>query len=332
MKSTDHNTYKVAICAATGNQGKEVISRFNEINESESYGSKVFHLKALTRNKFSDGAKRLSKVPNVTIAATDYSSESLMKVFSGVDALYLNYAMVKNEAEVEKTIIDAALESGVQHIVYASNVGCEKDHGVPHWISSYKTEEYLKERYSKDDGKDFKYHFMRLAHFNENFTPGSYFPPKNGKITYPWNADALVATSSLRDAARVACKLFAEPCKLPNGSYIDAITEDMTSTGIAAAISKATGETVTAVKGPWIFTAFGQWFGWEANTILCMAKYIDVNNCNGFDLDAMRNFLQEEIEDGEPLETIENFAKRHFSKKDMDKTASTVPNSSEYGI
>lgn len=309
-------TYKVVICAATGNQGKEVIRRFNEINKSKSYGSKVFHLTALTRKESSDGAKCLSEVPNVTIAATDYSGKSLMNIFSGVDALYLNYAMVEIEAEVEKTIIDAALESGVQHIIYASAVGCQKDHDVPHWVSSCKTEDYLKERYNnnKDEGKDdFKYHFMRLAHFNENFTPGSYFPPKNGKINFPWNTDSLIATSSLRDVARVACKLFAEPWKLPNGSFIDAITEDVTTADIAAAITKATGETVTAVKGPWIFTTFGHFFGWEANTILCMSKYIDANNLIGFDLDAMRNFLQEEIEEGEPLETIEDFAKRHFS-------------------
>ncbi len=311
MGTTDDNIYTVAICAATGSQGKEVIRRFKEINESKSDEANIFHLKALTRNRSSSSAQNLAEIPNVTIAETDYSSESLKSIFIGVDALYLNYAMVENEAEIESTIIDAALESGVQHIIYASTVGCENDHGVPHWTSSYKTEEYLKKCYNERG--DFKYHFSRLAHFNENILPGSYFPPKNGKITCPTNVDAICATASLRDAARVACKLFSEPSRLPNGSSINVVTEEVSYKQIAAAVSKAKGETIVAERGPWIFTTFGHWFGWEANSILCMAKYLNANKCTGFEMDTLRNLLKEEIEAGEPLETIEKFAERHFS-------------------
>jgi len=306
----------VAICAATGKQGKEVIRRFKEINESKPYGSKVFHLKALTRNASSADAIKVSKIPYTTVAETDYSSKSLKDVLTGVDALYLNYAMVKNEADIESRIIDVALESCIQHIIYASTVGCERDHGVPHWTSSYRTEEYLKLCHEKQ-GKDFKYHLVRLGHFNENILPGSYMPPKNGTITYPWGANVPVVTSSLRDVARVVCKLFAEPWKLQNGCSIDAITEYVTVSDIAASISKAKGETISAAKGPWIFTTFGHWFGWEANTILCMAKYIDAQRFPlDFDIDGMRDFLEKEIrDDNEPLETMEKFAFRHFSSE-----------------
>jgi nucleoside-diphosphate-sugar epimerase len=315
---TNIENITVAICAATGNQGREVIKRFQEINEAKTFKNKVFQSKALTRSASSNAAIDLSKMPNVTVAETNYSSiESLKNVLEGVDALYLNYAMVENEAEIETSIVDAAIESGVKHIIYASTSGCGRDHGVPHWTSSYKTEEYLKECHSKctekKEGEDFKYHFVRLGHFNENILPGSYFPPQNGKITYPWGSDIRVATSSLRDIARVACKLFTEPWRLDNGSSIDALTEFFTPNDIAKCVSNAKGEAIIAAKGPWIFTTFGHWFGWEASTVLSMAKYIDANEfVEGLSITDMHDFLQNEIE-AEPLETIESFARRHFS-------------------
>lgn len=317
MSTETENTFVVAICAATGNQGKEVIQRFQEINETLSKGAKKFHCVALTRNASSEKARNIGKLPNVTVAETDYLSvESLMSVLQNADALYLNYAMVENVADIEKSIIDTAIESGVKHIVYASTAG-EKNQGVPHWKSSLMTDEYLEKCLSeaRKHGKDFTYHLVQLAHFNENILPGSFFPPNNGKITYPWRSDAQFATSSLRDAARVACKLFVEPQKLNNGGTIDAVTELVSVDNIAKSLSKATGDKIRAKKGPWIFTTFGHWFGWEASAILTMAEYIDTHGfVKDLSLTDMADFLQEEIEAGEPLETMEIFARRHFGK------------------
>mmetsp|Transcript_23488 Transcript_23488/g.27732 ORF Transcript_23488/g.27732 Transcript_23488/m.27732 type:complete len:329 (-) Transcript_23488:66-1052(-) len=319
MSRKTENSIVVAICAATGNQGKEVIRRFNEINnDAQINGTKIFECRALTRNASSEEAKKLGKNPHVTVAETDYSSvESLRKVLKNVDALYLNYALVKNEAEIEKLIIDVAIESEVKHIVYASTVS-QKNHGVPHWASCSKTEQHLEEYLSKtqQDGHDFKYHLIKLAHFNENILPGSYFPPKKGKLTYPWRSNARFATSSLRDAARVACKLIVEPAKLENGGSVDALTELVTVDDIAKDISKATGNEVLPTKGPWIFTKFGHWFGWQASSILSMAKYIDAHGfVDGINFNEMTDFLEEEIKAGEPLETVGMFAYRHFGKK-----------------
>ena len=320
----------VAVCCATGNQGKEMIQRFDEINEAQIYGAKnAFHIKALTRNVSSNAAISLvSNAPNtnLTLAEVDYlSHESLKLALEGADALYLNYAMVENEAEVEKTIIHAAIDAGVKHIVFASHINCEKDHDVPHWESSRKTNEYLQECLMKAQAKqkfytDFRFHLVRLGAFNENVLPGSYFPPKGGKMTFAWRADARVATTSLRDVARVAYKIFAQPLKLENCASINVATEFVTPNDWAAAISKANNENITAVQGPWIFLTFGHYFGWEANSILTMSEYIDKHEfINDINPTEVLTFLQEEI-DIEPLETVKAFAKRHFfSSDDEDK-------------
>ena len=306
----------IAICVATGQQGKEVIQRFKEINEAHTYGQRVFHMKALTRNTSSKSAMSLSQIPNVTVVEVNYeSSESLTDAFQGVDALFLNYVMCENEAEVEKSIIDAALLCGVSHIVYASHADCEGDHGVPHWESSRKINEYLHECLSrKNTGQDFKYHLLRLTHFNENFSPKGYFPPKNGVIACPFRPDVRFATHSLRDVARVTCKLFAEPWKLGNGSSIHVSTELVTYDAIAKVVSKAKGEDVSAIKAPWVFTTFGHWFGWEASSILHMANYLDENEfvLDESSLGETAAFLGSEEIKTEPLETIEMFANRIY--------------------
>lgn len=314
--------FTVAICAATGNQGLEIIKRFREINKDRIYGAdKEFHIKALTRNASSDAAVNLSQsTPNLTVVETVYSSrESLENALRDVDALFLNYALVQNEAEIEKIIIDAAIDSGVKHIVYSTTAACEKDHGVPHWESSRKTNEYLREclaakRKEGCTDEDFRFHLLQLAHFNENILPGSYFPPKNGAIAYPWRSDAQFATCSLRDAARVACKLFADPALLANGASICAVTEFVTVEEIAAAVSEARGERIRPAKGPWIFTTFGHWFGWEASSILTMAEYIDKYEfMDDVSTVEMGEFLKEETKT-EPLETMTKFALRNFAQ------------------
>lgn len=312
----------VAICAATGNQGHEIIKRFREINKEQIYGTnKGFHIKALTRNaSSSDVAASLSQsTPNLTVVETVYSSKkSLENALRDVDALFLNYAIVQNEAEIEKLIIDVAIESGVKHIIYASTCETKDQHGVPHWESSRKTNEYLRECLAAKQkegwtNEDFCFHLLQLPHFNENILPGSYFPPKNGAITYPWRSNAQFATCSLRDAARVACKLFADPTLLANGASIGAITEFVTVEKIASAVSEACGETIRPAKGPWIFTTFGHWFGWEASSILIMAEYIDKYEFTE-DMSSvkMSEFLKEEIKT-EPLETMAKFALRNFA-------------------
>lgn len=229
----------------------------------------------------------------------------------------MNYLIGPDETEVERTIVDTALESGVKHIVYASSVGCrDEDHGVPHWTASYETEEYIKKCHqdrSSDasSSSEFLYHFIRLPHFNENFLPGSYNAPSNGQIFYPFSSEVDIPTTCARDIARTSCKILAMPNKLANGDHIDVVSEVTSVKKIAAALSETMGEKIEPVQGPWVFLTFGHCFGFEPGSIVKMGKFVESTGPT-YDCEKLKEFLKEEIS-VEPLETVEKFVERNFS-------------------
>jgi hypothetical protein len=198
MTNFTEDFYTVAVSLATGNQGREIVQRFRELNENGNLG-KTIHIRALTRNATSRMSVEMANMKNVSVYAVDYTSnKSLAEAVNGCDAVFVNYIMCKDEFSINKSIIDAAVGAKVQHIIYSSTLACNKkaNQTVPHWNTSYQTEQYVREVHEKS-GDAFKYHFLRLGHFNENLLPGSYYPPKNGTVTIPWEPTAGVYTSSL---------------------------------------------------------------------------------------------------------------------------------------
>jgi NmrA-like family len=321
----------VAVCTVTGNQGREIAQRFHKMNQAASAGNQKYHVRGLTRDKTSKrAAKLVEKTGPQTLSLVDvdyWSKESLRAALKGADALYINSTMSKDEAKQYEQIIDVAVdEVGIQHLIYSSTVECQKDHGVPHWETSQHTEMYLQQKYQECKGtaKQFGYHLVRFSNCNENML--TYFAPKNGYMAFPYDPSVGGHTASVKDGARVACRLFAQPNSLPmdGTGIVNVATEYRTANDWAAAVTKAkAGETdcfgkakkpIRAYKGPWIFVKFGHNFGWEPSSILTMGAYLEKYWSESYISTgtSIHEYLKEEIQAGEPLETIEEFATRHF--------------------
>ncbi|KAL3928664.1 MAG: hypothetical protein SGARI_004970 [Bacillariaceae sp.] len=154
---------------------------------------------------------------------------------------------------------------------------------------------------------------VRYAHCNENMQ--SFFAPKKGWMAFPWDPSVEIHTASVRDGARVACKMFCEPDLLDYGEAIDIVSDFMSPNKMAEYITNTTGTTTKAYKGPWIFIKFGHWFGYEASSILTMGKRIETHWKKEGYLTPLKHditeFLADEIKE-EPLETVEAFVERSF--------------------
>ena len=278
----------------------------------------------MTRNKDSPKALALAEKYKglLTLYTVDHNDpKSMEEAFEDANALYLNGAMSKDESLVYEKILEAALQAkrngaSLNHIIYSSSVECHRDHGVPHWETSRRTEEYLRNLQTTDECSDLTVHFVRFAHCNENLL--NYFAPsKSGWMAFPWDVSVRTPTASVKDGARVTCRLFLDPKLMNNGESVDIVTDFASPSDMAAEVSRVQGRKVQAYKGPWILLHVVNHLFWEPKTIVIMGKFLETNDLsNGFvsEPDKIRVLLKDEINNGEPLESVAAFCERSFSK------------------
>jgi uncharacterized protein YbjT (DUF2867 family) len=131
-------TRTVLVTGATGNQGgaaaKALLSRGHRV-------------RALTRSPASPTAQLLA-AQGAELVSGDFSdSDSLRRAATGVDAVFAMGTpyVAGHEDEVQQglAIADAARDTGVGHLIYASVASADRRTGVPHFDSKYRVEEHI---------------------------------------------------------------------------------------------------------------------------------------------------------------------------------------------
>jgi len=164
-------TRALVVTGATGKQGGALIEALLA-NKSHP-----FTIYAVTRNQSSASAKSLAAKPNVHVIQGDFTDSAA--IFKQVKSPWGLFSVTtpmgrggatKEEAQ-GKAITAAALEAGVQHIVFTSvNRGANSDTDptyVPHFISKKNVEDDIKEK-SKSRGTTWT--MLRPVAFYENLT------------------------------------------------------------------------------------------------------------------------------------------------------------------
>ena len=84
---------------------------------------------------------------------------------------------------------------------------------------------------------------------------------------------------------------------------------------MADAVSKAKGQQIRAYKGPWILLNVVHYLAFEPKTIKIMGEWLEMNSKKEMiqNPDKIRDFLKDEIANGETLETVQQFCQRHFA-------------------
>ena len=138
----------IGVCGITGLQGGAVAQQFLKNNH------KVI---GITRNKDSLKANKLLE-DGVELRCGDYDNvESLKDIFNGCDAVFVmtnfwEHMVPKKEFNQAKNIIDSALASNINHIVwstledtrdYSDEIGYLGDYKVPHFDEKGMVSKYL---------------------------------------------------------------------------------------------------------------------------------------------------------------------------------------------
>jgi uncharacterized protein YbjT (DUF2867 family) len=132
-------TNAVLVTGATGRQGGAVVRHLRP---------KGWKLRALTRNPNSYAARQLAG-QGVELAQGDLDDPaSLERTVRGAYGVYSvqDFWTVGARREVQqgKNLADAAKKAGVEHLVYSSVGGAERNTGITHWETKWEIEKYIR--------------------------------------------------------------------------------------------------------------------------------------------------------------------------------------------
>jgi len=218
-----NNSKTILVIGATGNQGGAVIKALLETD---------FKIRGLTRKVDSKKAKILSAKGIEMIQGNLADLESLKKAMKHCYGVYSvqNFmtAGIKKEIEHGKNVAVLAKENGIQHFVYSSVGGAERNSGVPHFDSKREIEKEI-------ISLKIPYTIIRPTFFYENLSKMSGFMVSMLKKSL---GDKKLQMICVEDIGKWVSLVFQNPTKYIN-SEIEIAGDELNSTEIIAAFSSA---------------------------------------------------------------------------------------------
>ena len=258
----------VFVIGATGNAGSATVKSL-----SARFSDKL-EIRAGVRNP--DKADKLKGLKGVSVVqAVMGAKEDLVKIFAGVDAVYINTPNTENRAQLAIATAEAAKMAGVKHIV-AVSVSTADDPNVLFGRQFREMEVGISQL-------EVPYSFLRLPYFFENYYLFKESIQKHSKISTPVDPTKTFTTILVKDAGLAGAVILSDPGKHVNKTYN--IISDRHSFGdVAAGLSEVLGKEVKYIRVPYdgIKESFlGLGFPeWQVNGMLDFYNSIDSGEAN----------------------------------------------------
>src|SRR5713226_2615721 len=222
----------VLITGATGRQGGSVIRHMLP---------RGWKLRALTRDSTGAAAQELARKGIEVMkgdledpASLDRATHSVYGVYSVQDFWAVG---AKREVQQGKNLADAAKKAGVEHFVYSSVGGVERNSGIDHWESKWEIEKHIRHL-------GLPATMLRPAAFMEN-----YYIDKveigilKGKLLDPIRADKPYQTIATDDIGAFAALAFERPSEFI-GLELEIAGSELTNPQAAQVFSRVLGRPV----------------------------------------------------------------------------------------
>lgn len=215
------------VFAATGKQGGATAAALLDRGE---------RVRVLVRRPESAEAQALqARGAEVVLADLD-RPETLVPAMQGLSTLWFMTLMLAEpgaEAAMGRSVGDAAVAAGIEHVVFSSVGGAERDSGVPHFESKYAVENHLR-------GLSVRTTAVRPVFFMENLPFLATVEDGAVLLRLPLPGDVPLQLISVRDIGRVAAAALLDPDLVPDGA-IEVAGDELTGDQIAAALGRAAG-------------------------------------------------------------------------------------------
>ena len=246
----------VLVTGATGRQGGAVIRHLLPGG---------WKLRALTRNPSSYAAQDLAR-QGVDVVQGDLEDQaSLERAARGAYGIYSvqDFWSVGARREVQqgKNLADAARRAGVEHFVYSSVGGAERNTGIVHWESKWEIEKHIRQL-------GLPATVLRPAAFMETYYIDQVeIGILKGKLLDPIRADKPYQTIATDDIGAFAALAFERPAEFI-GLELESGGSDLTNPEAAQVFSRVLGKRVRFRKLPLVLVRlllgreFYQMFRW----------------------------------------------------------------------
>ena len=229
----------VLVAGATGQQGGAVADRLL----SGDHGD--FDVHALSRSPESDACQLLADRGATIVEGDLGDKDTLRPAVENVDAVFCvtQFFTAGHEGEVEHgtNLAEVAADVGVEHFVFSSVGGAERDTGIPHFDSKYEIEERI-----RDLGLPAT--IIRPVFFMQNFE-GQREDITDGTLALPLAEDVSVQIVSVDDIGGLAAEALADPERY-KGQAIELAGDEGTLEEMAQVFTEVTGVDIEAQHVP----------------------------------------------------------------------------------
>jgi uncharacterized protein YbjT (DUF2867 family) len=228
----------VLVTGATGRQGGAVV---------RSMLAHGWKLRALVRDPGAAAATALAERGVEVVRGDLENPPSLEKAVRGMQGVYSvqDFWAVGARREVQqgKNLADAARTAGVEHFVYSSVGGAERNSGVDHWESKWEIEQHMR-------NLGLPATILRPAAFMENYYIDQVeIGILKGKLMDPIRADKPYQTIAAEDIGAFAALAFARPTEFI-GLEIEIAGSELTNPQAAQVFSRVLGKPVRFQRLP----------------------------------------------------------------------------------
>jgi len=204
-------------------------------------------LRALTRDSTSAAAQELARKGIEVVKGDLEEPTSLDRATCGVYGVYSVQDFwavgAKREVQQGKNLADAARKAGVDHFVYSSVGGAERNSGIDHWESKWKVEKHIREL-------GLPATILRPAAFMENYYIDQVeIGILKGKLMDPIRADKPYQTIATDDIGAFAALAFERPKDFV-GIELEIAGSELTNPQAAEVFSRVLGKEVKFRKLP----------------------------------------------------------------------------------
>ncbi|KAF4438626.1 hypothetical protein F53441_12759 [Fusarium austroafricanum] len=239
----------LAVIGATGKQGGAVIDFV--LNDPEL--SKQYKIRAITRDVNSESSNKLKERGAAVVQGDLADSASIKNALKGADTLFLvttpswTATDIKPEFEVIKKTADAAVEAGVEYIIFSSLPSTTDVSGGKYTANHPFDAKAEGEKYIRT--LPVKSAFVRLAFFLENILQVPLWAPQkdangNWVVSLPFSPQTRIPwIANGSNCGSYVSAILAEPEKF-EGVGLDAAVGFYSLEELVAIESKATGKEI----------------------------------------------------------------------------------------